>query len=429
MRTSNGGADQCEGGTPSASQSGMFTPPEDAFDNTWSTRWGTSTGIVTGWLEYEFTSPKDIIEYTLWAGSVNGTSNPNSWTLEYWDGEQWVVAHTVTGESAWGTGESRTFTILELFEINVSDSVSVSENVSFENLSVSVYDSTEVQESINTAGDASINVFDLVSASDNVELEVGVYLFVSVVDSTSVSEESSVLLTEVNISVLDVITVEDVISGSAGGTLTVSVDDSVSVEEAVTAIYELPLGITVSDSVTIGEQNDAKVGSLYLSVYTSVSVADICIAFQDTYTLSVSDGVSVTEDVSLSAEDLSISVSDSLSVEDSSSAELGESGPIDIPVIVDVVSVGEYAYLVAGDLNITVDDHVLVGEYAKPEWIIATGYLHQEVILYTPDGDCILTCPSADIELMVPDITAEMILSAPTDEVLLQLSDMEVEVL
>jgi hypothetical protein len=165
------------------------------------------------------------------------------------------------------------------------------------------------------------------------------------------------------------------------------------------------------------------------TVYTNITVVGAATAFQPTYTLSVYDSVSVDESTEVSAGALSISVEDSLSVDDSPTAELSESGPIDIPVIVDDVSVGEYAYLVTGDLNVTVSDHVAVGEYAKPEWIIATGYLRQELILYTPDGDCILTCPTADIELIVPDVITEMTLISPNDEMVLLAPDMEVEVL
>lgn len=105
MRASNGGADECSGGTATASSSGDV--PSKAFDDNAATFW-YSVGSTAAWIQYEFAAPKEIVEFTLQARPVNSANQtPKDFALEYWDGAAWVALLTVQNEIGWLVGETR----------------------------------------------------------------------------------------------------------------------------------------------------------------------------------------------------------------------------------------------------------------------------------------------------------------------------------
>lgn len=111
MRIAYGGVDQCTGGTATASGQFSSFAPSLAFDNDNATRW--CSNISTGWIRYQFSSPVDIIEYTIRAHTADNASAPRDWTFEYSDdGTNWTVAETRTGYRAWVVSETRTMRLL-----------------------------------------------------------------------------------------------------------------------------------------------------------------------------------------------------------------------------------------------------------------------------------------------------------------------------
>lgn len=75
--------------------------------------WLTPTGATTAWAAYDFGSgrEKNIVQYTVKTGNTANQS-PRDWTLEAsHDFESWDVLHTVTGETGWSSGETRTYTV------------------------------------------------------------------------------------------------------------------------------------------------------------------------------------------------------------------------------------------------------------------------------------------------------------------------------
>lgn len=437
MRIVSEGADQCTGGIATASELFGFgiNLPEDAFDDTVSTRWSTKNGTQTGWLEYEFTEPKDIVEYTIQCGTSNSTCNPNTWTLEYWDGYQWVIADSVYGETAWYSNDLRTFTVVDATEFYAYDTVSVSEDITLDvsDLNLNVFDLISTQDfdyesmSADPTAIRYVDVQDAVGISENVssevEIKLDVYqgvavteyvngyaeLKISVFDSLNVDESFSTKVSDLSVVVSDNVLAESIGYIGTGATLLVLVNDTVNVVESVTAIYGLPLSISVVDNLNVGESHDARVGSLNLYSYSSVTLADVPTLYQPFHNLVVSDTARVEENVSAAASSLSISVTDSVGVSDTSSADVGEAGPVDIPAQYDSVSVGESVAATVSDLSIEVDDEVALSEYGLASWIFATGYLRQEMVMYIPEGDCVLICPGADIELEVPDMEVEVL--------------------
>jgi hypothetical protein len=104
LRASVGGADQCSGGTASASTNYPGYQPANAFDDNATTAWITSWGTTTGWIEYEFAGAVDVAEYAFMPRSSETDRAPTAWTLEYWDGADWVTADTRSGETSWSGG-------------------------------------------------------------------------------------------------------------------------------------------------------------------------------------------------------------------------------------------------------------------------------------------------------------------------------------
>lgn len=120
MRASPGAADQCTGGSASASSNaGAGFEADKAFDNSSSTRWATTNGVATGWIQYTFASPVTVREYTIEVHPTDGTRSPRNWTLKYSDdGINWTIADTKTGYFDWASAEKKTFGV---FDSSVTD--------------------------------------------------------------------------------------------------------------------------------------------------------------------------------------------------------------------------------------------------------------------------------------------------------------------
>lgn len=112
MRATLGGADQCAGGTPSASTADPSSPASNAFDNNATTRWSTVSGNTTGWLLYRFAAPVGVLEYTIQAHPTAPVRSPKDFSLEFSDdGVDWTAADTRTNQIDWGAGEIRTYQV------------------------------------------------------------------------------------------------------------------------------------------------------------------------------------------------------------------------------------------------------------------------------------------------------------------------------
>lgn len=112
MRATVGGADQCVGGVANASSITSGFEADKAFDNNSETRWSPPPGTTTGWLSYQFTTPVEVVEYTIQAHPVEGDRSPRNWTLEYSDdGSTWVAVDSRDGVTGWTNGEIRTFDV------------------------------------------------------------------------------------------------------------------------------------------------------------------------------------------------------------------------------------------------------------------------------------------------------------------------------
>jgi hypothetical protein len=110
MRSTPGGANECSGGTASASGTGGGNGPANAFDGNTATRWQSGSGTMPQWIEYDFATEKKIEEVVLRASSTEETDAPTNAEVQYWDGSAWVKHFEFFTNSDWAAGESRTFT-------------------------------------------------------------------------------------------------------------------------------------------------------------------------------------------------------------------------------------------------------------------------------------------------------------------------------
>jgi len=89
-------------------QNSFAYAPYKAFDRSSaeaSNNWLTD-GVVPLWLEYQFSSPKVIVVYSI---ETSYTNLPNTWQFQAWNGSSWVVLDTVTGNTS-NNYQTRTFT-------------------------------------------------------------------------------------------------------------------------------------------------------------------------------------------------------------------------------------------------------------------------------------------------------------------------------
>lgn len=106
--------DQATGGTANVHGIGDVEAAL-AFDDSNATVWSNVSMAAPYWLRYDFTqNPPFVLEQvSIVVGASSLTRAPKDFTIEQSDdgGYTWNVLKTVTGQTAWGVNEKRTFTI------------------------------------------------------------------------------------------------------------------------------------------------------------------------------------------------------------------------------------------------------------------------------------------------------------------------------
>jgi hypothetical protein len=73
--------------------------------------WATSNGVTTGWLAYEFPTPRMIANYSITGQFAAQNRSPRDWTFEGWDESNWIVLDTRTNVTNWIDGTYNDFWI------------------------------------------------------------------------------------------------------------------------------------------------------------------------------------------------------------------------------------------------------------------------------------------------------------------------------
>lgn len=122
MRATPGGADQCTGGTASASTefNGTLTAAK-AFDDTLTgdSFWASNGAYVDGqWLRYEFATPVEVQEIALFERVGEATQAPRSGAVEWSDdGSAWTQAWTWSTYGWRSVSDGRVFTNPAYFSV------------------------------------------------------------------------------------------------------------------------------------------------------------------------------------------------------------------------------------------------------------------------------------------------------------------------
>lgn len=113
IRATSGGANQCSGGSPSASgQYDSTYSAEKAFDGVASTMWA-KPGVSGSWLAYQFAAPVECTQIAIKSDnwSFGGNVAPLSFTVQYSDdGVAWTNWWSVVNSQSLTSGEVRVFT-------------------------------------------------------------------------------------------------------------------------------------------------------------------------------------------------------------------------------------------------------------------------------------------------------------------------------
>lgn len=113
MRASIGGADQCTGGTPSASSQSAGFEASKAFDDSTATQWicNSSEASPPWWLRYQFASAVDVAEVSI-IPPTTLTRAPKDFDIQYSDdGSSWTTWLAVTGITDWALHTAKTFSL------------------------------------------------------------------------------------------------------------------------------------------------------------------------------------------------------------------------------------------------------------------------------------------------------------------------------
>ncbi|MCM3131541.1 LamG domain-containing protein [Paenibacillus polysaccharolyticus] len=73
--------------------------------------WATASGVLTGWLSYEFSTYKVIEGYSIKSGTTPAKRLPKNWTFEGWDGAKWAPLDSRSNQANFAEEEFRFFEI------------------------------------------------------------------------------------------------------------------------------------------------------------------------------------------------------------------------------------------------------------------------------------------------------------------------------
>lgn len=102
MRATSGGADQCSGGTASASNAAGANPAVNAFDGSNTTTWQTTAlPTLPVWLKYAFAAPVTVTQIAMVFSSAGYSFAPKAFDVQFSDdNSSWTTAWSASGLSS-----------------------------------------------------------------------------------------------------------------------------------------------------------------------------------------------------------------------------------------------------------------------------------------------------------------------------------------
>lgn len=142
-------------GTVTASE--VFSVDYDswkAFDSDSESFWSTS--LPTGWIAYEFVTPRAVNKYSIKARSDVSDGAPNTWTFSAFDGTNWIVLDSQTGIT-FSNGQTIEFSITNNTDYSMYR-LDVTANNGRETLNIAKIELGEVRDAIYSYGVTSSQV-------------------------------------------------------------------------------------------------------------------------------------------------------------------------------------------------------------------------------------------------------------------------------
>ncbi len=198
--------------------------------------------------------------------------------------------------SAANSGNIKTFSIELPTAIDVSDSVTITEDINIEAppppMEISVSDTVSIAENIATTQIHNISVNDTVSITENIEItEVS---DISVNDTQTIAETITADNEQLGgINTNDTISISELVT--IGFNYSISVSDILSIAEVITITNTQLGGISVSEDVAITE-NIAIVRVSEISVNDTIAISEN-VAQTSINLVNVNDSITVSEDI------------------------------------------------------------------------------------------------------------------------------------
>src|SRR3990172_7367524 len=275
------------------------------------TAWAGSAGLSTANTDYESSS----------LGSVNGNRADAV-------GTEYSTVLTASRIEGWFGVSNTNYGLLITCGANLG-AIASSDHATAGYRPKLVIDYTEAG-----GGTVSVSVSDALTVSEAVVLLVPVY-YVSISDTLTAAESKSVNLT-----------------------ITVVAADAIVATDTLTLAYNL--GLSISDTLTIGESTNVLIPVYYVNVSDVLTVGESVSLLIPVLFVSISDSMIVSESVAvivISPGDLAISVSDSLTVTDTIVILL----PIVYVSVIDALDITETLGLTI-PVNVSVSDALTVAE-------------------------------------------------------------------
>jgi len=230
----------------------------------------------------------------------------------------------------------------------VSDSVGIADsiNVLQDGMNLESFDPVQIFDSVQAlSADANISSFDdlLISDSTTVFIPFGSDLYLSVSDSTLMTDYASVLFSDLLIDRFDFYTISDFIT-STETHLESFVSDSISIDEfSSIQLISLDLYLDISDFVSFSDGSDISANLINISSSDLIATSD----FPQIYIPIVSD--------------LYLSALDSIIIADQPNFLLD----ISVDLVSDFISISEFHNIGIGDLSISISDEIYESEFIQ----------------------------------------------------------------
>ena len=315
--------------------------------------------------------------------------------------------------------------------ISVYDEITLTENIVIEHdLEIVIYDEVTVSEDVDelvytVGGDTrEIDVYSEVTIAEYTSFEF--VSFILMYDEVSINEDTSIVFTELYLSVYDEITTSEN-TDQVFEFIQINLYEEITVVDASTVVVGIvgEYHVSVVDTISLVDVITIQNVSLYATVDDEVSITESVILTMPDLVINLYDSIIVVEDADLINSLAGVSIEDSITVTDVPTVNVN-TATCTISVY-DNISLGENTQVEVSDLEIVISDGISVTEYTNiPQFynlIDGSILFIEDIVLILPEFDIYtkLSKTSVSMEdtesivgLILPNVTT--VITLPTIE-------------